>query len=85
METEFQLAGLAAVPIVIGFLEAAKGMFKPDKRFWPAIGVVIGVIWNLLVAVATTGSPTLLDGLVGAVLGLAASGLYSGAKATIGK
>ena len=72
--------GLAAIPFIVGLVELVKP-FIADKRFYPIVAVTIGVILNLIVAwQLDTGY--VLAVLLGALVGLAASGLYS-AGATI--
>lgn len=79
MEIE-QLWGLAGVPVVVALVQASKPWIK-DKRLWPWAGIFWGVLLNLGLAYVLH-----LDyataAIVGVVVGLAASGLYSGGKAT---
>lgn len=73
------LTGLAAAPIIIA-LVAAIGAAIPalPRRLYPIVAVAIGVAWNLA-ASAAAGQPGWDAPIYGAVAGLAASGLYSGA------
>ena len=71
--------GLAAVPVVVGLVEVCKRWIA-DDRWYPIIALAFGVAINLTIAYQT-GTDYLLAGLVGIVVGLAASGLYSGGKA----
>jgi hypothetical protein len=75
--TEF--VGLAAVPVIIGLVEVFKRWIA-DDRYYPLIGLALGIIINVAIAYQTAGD-YLLAVLVGIVAGLAASGLYSGGKA----
>lgn len=67
---------LALVPLVIGLTSIAK--LYVDNRYAPLISLGFGVALAFLVPAATLAI-TILSGLV---IGLTASGLYSGAKAT---
>lgn len=67
---------LASVPIVIGVVSVFKGVGLPSK--WaPIISLVLGLGVSFLV-----GGPLLTVILAGLIVGLSASGLYSGSKAT---
>ncbi len=68
-----------AVPILIALVSAAKTAGLPS-RYAPLLSVVLGIVAFMLFA---TGYP--LDKVFeGLLAGLAASGLYSGVKATGG-
>ncbi|GIW06346.1 MAG: hypothetical protein KatS3mg060_1151 [Dehalococcoidia bacterium] len=77
--------GLGGVPVVVALVQLVKP-FVHDERFWPVIAVVFGVTWNMVVA-TTLGSSTAADlaraALFGVVVGLAASGLYSGGRTVL--
>ena len=70
--------GLVGAPFIVGIVEICK-KFIPDDRFYPVIALLLGVIWNLGIAVSRQGD-ILLAVLVGVATGLAAGGLYSGQK-----
>lgn len=74
MENNALLTGFAAIPVIIGLVQIAKG-FIEDARYWPIIAIVVGVLWNVAVA-SITNQPLALAGLTGVVVGLAAAGLY---------
>lgn len=63
---------LLSVPVIIGLVEALKqsGM---DSRFAPIVAIVIGLGVGLVAG----------DIITGLLLGLSASGVYSGAKAIL--
>ena len=73
------LTGLAAAPIITA-LVAAIGSAMPTlpRRAYPLLAVALGVAWQCAVASAN-GELTAATALAGVVVGLAASGLYSGA------
>lgn len=74
MELSLAFAGL--VPVVVAATEVVKRTFGVPSRFVALISLVLGVGAVYLSA----GS---LDILNGVVIGLSASGLYSGVKATV--
>ena len=73
------LSGVAAAPVIVA-LVAVAGMASPrlPRRVYPALALLFGVAWQCAVD-AVAGEASLASVLVGVVLGLAASGLYSGA------
>lgn len=74
---EFSPFIIAIVPVVIGVVASFKGLGLPS-RFAPLTSILVGiglvaltgVVWQAIIA-------------QGIIAGLAASGLYSGAKATV--
>lgn len=74
---EFSPIILALVPVVIGLTSLAK-MYMPSK-YAPIVSLALGVAGAFLFP-ASTIAVTILSGVV---VGLTASGLYSGTKATI--
>jgi len=68
----FELSGLAlgAVPVVVALVQIAKGLGL-TTRYAPLLSLVLGV--GILLAL---GEPW----LAGIIVGLSASGLYSGGK-----
>lgn len=68
------------IPLIVAVIEALKQAGAP-KRYLPLISLVIGIA----VVTVSDGLLTTNSVLQGAILGLSASGLYSGAKSVIGK
>jgi hypothetical protein len=79
-----QFLGLAGAPFIAAIIEMAKRTIPewPD-RVWPGFALLLGVAVNVAIA-SRQQSDMLLAVLVGLVTGLAASGLYSQTKTTIG-
>lgn len=77
-ETVFQIqpAVLGAIPIIIGLVQGFKGLGLPSRWAFP-VSLVLGVA--ILAIVGFTWPVFLIQGII---LGLMASGLYSGGKAT---
>jgi membrane associated rhomboid family serine protease len=73
------VTGLAATPVVIA-LVAAIGRAFPGipRRLYPLVAIAFGVAWTVLAA-AARGHVSWETPMTGIVVGLAASGLYSGA------
>ena len=87
MDPEVPLLGLAAVPIIAALLQVVKSAM-PAERFngwFPAIALVLGVGWNVLASLSLEDGVTASAALMGVVIGLAASGLYSQTKTALGK
>lgn len=74
--------GISGVPIVVALVAATKPYVR-DKRAWPFIAILYAVAWNALLSYAVRTDPV-IAAIMGIVVGLAASGLYSGVK-TIGE
>lgn len=72
---------LALIPVVLGLVSVVKTFL--DSKFAPLASILIGVGVAFFVPAASVG----LTVLQGILIGLAASGLYSGVKttATIGE
>lgn len=68
---------VAIVPIVVGLVSVVKGIGLPSK-YAPVLSIAFGIG-----LVALTGVAWQAFVIQGIIAGLAASGLYSGAKATI--
>ena len=67
---------LVIIPIIIGIVEVVKRAGLPVK-FSPLVSVALGVIFGILYV------QPLLDGIIiGLMVGLSATGLYSGSKNT---
>jgi hypothetical protein len=73
------LTGLPATPVIVA-LVAAIGAAVPalPRRAYPLLAIGLGITWHVAVASAT-GEHIAAAVLCGALTGLAASGLYSGA------
>jgi hypothetical protein len=77
---------LGGVPIIVGLVEVIKP-FCVDARFYPIFALLLGLLLNIGVAwvLTTMAKPDIVVAVLNGVLaGLAASGLYSGYKATKG-
>ncbi len=78
-----EVVGLAGVPVVIGLVEVVKRGFPAlPARCYPLVSLAIAVAINVAVASNQHGD-LFAAAIVGLVSGLAASGLYSQAKAAI--
>lgn len=73
-----EIFGILAVPLIVGLVEAAKAMGLPAR--WAAL---LALALGVLLSMAATDAANPLVGAVvrGLALGLAASGLYAGARA----
>ena len=74
------LFGVAGVPLVLALVEVLKRAFDPPPRWTPLLSLAVGIGLNLSLGM---GLLHLAPGdalLSGVVVGLAASGLYSGAR-----
>lgn len=76
---EFSPLVVAVVPIVIGLVEVLKGVGLTSK-YAPAFSLVFG-IW-LMLLIGMVWQAAIIQGIIA---GLAASGLYSGAKKSLEK
>ena len=78
METLFQINPLviAAIPVALGLVQVAKTLKVPSK-FAPLVSIAIGIILMLFVPDLAWQA----IGMQGLIVGLAASGLWSGGKA----
>ena len=77
-----QFAGVLAVPFIIGLVEAAKRLGMGDLFATPlavGLGIALSVGWHAA-TVYPAAAPWVQALMLGIALGLAASGLYSGAK-----
>lgn len=71
-------AAVAYVPVVVGLVELAKRLGM-GERWAPLLSLALGLAFGLVYV--APGDPR-AAALAGTLLGLAASGLYSGAKTT---
>lgn len=69
------LGGLGGTVVVAGLIEVIKPFIK-DQRFWHLASIVLGIAWNAGVA-TVINQPLLPAAMLGIVVGLSASGLYS--------
>src|SRR5436309_10472069 len=77
-----QVAGIVAVPLIVGLIQAAKNIGLPSN--WAALGALILGVLLVFGAWATgnaPGSDAYQAVLNGIALGLSASGLYSAGHA----
>ncbi|HLR79422.1 MAG TPA: hypothetical protein VK119_02420 [Bacillota bacterium] len=72
---------VALIPLIVGLVELLKGFGLP-KKWLPIVSILFGITAGVLYV-----HPDDLKGaiIVGLMLGMAASGLYSGTKNTIEK
>ena len=75
-------AGAAAV--IAGLVEAAKRAGFP-ARFAAVLAVALGAAAGAVLPLAGEGLSTVESVFVGVAAGLSAAGLYSGAKAAVGR
>jgi hypothetical protein len=78
-----EVAGVAIAPLIVGLVEVAKGAGLA-ARWAPLLAVALGVAISLgyrAAAGALGPEVVAVAGLQGLALGLAAAGLYSGARA----
>lgn len=78
MGLDLQAYDVALIPLITGLIQVAKLLGLPSK-YSPLIGLVLGVLSGIFYV-----HPQDIAGgvLVGLMLGLGASGLYSGTKNT---
>ncbi|MBP1917169.1 L-cystine uptake protein TcyP (sodium:dicarboxylate symporter family) [Lederbergia galactosidilyticus] len=75
----FEIYDVVLIPLILGVVELFKQV-GVNKKILPFISLALGII----VGIVYVAEFDLKQGiLVGAMLGLSASGLYSGAKNTI--
>lgn len=73
------LLGLGGLPAILALTQMWKGIIT-DTRWYPLISVAMGLVVNILAAIAlsqTTGRDMAAAMLMGIMAGLAAAGLYS--------
>ena len=77
----FEIYDVVIVPFILGLVELFKRA-GVNKKVLPFIAVIIGIV----IGIVYVAEFNLKQGiLIGAMLGLSASGLYSGAKNTVEK
>jgi hypothetical protein len=75
-------AGMAAVPVIMALVSVLVKPFISDERIYPVAALVLGLGWNIGVALVMN-LPLVPSVALGVVVGLAASGLYSGGKTVV--
>jgi len=82
---ELVIYGLPIAAVIVGLVELAKGQGLPS-RYAPVLAVCLGLLFATLGKLddPTVGTWLQVE-LLGLITGLSASGLYSGAKAQIGR
>lgn len=75
--------GVALVPLIVGVVQVAKLTGLPD-RFAPLASLILGLVLSAGLGLSQNDF-TAESLLVGIALGLSASGLYSGVKASVGQ
>jgi len=73
--------GAAALPVIVGVTQVMKDAFRISKRLVPLLSLGLGLGTGALLYREHGWTRALMEGLI---LGLAASGLYSGQKAVRG-
>lgn len=74
---EITLQFIVLVPVVVGVVQAFKKIGMPSK--WAAIAAIVFGVAGVSLLDTLSGA----NALQGIVVGLAAAGLYSGAKSTV--
>lgn len=74
---EITLQFIVLVPVVVGVVQAFKKIGMPSK--WSAIAAIVLGVAGVSLLDTLSGA----NALQGIVVGLAAAGLYSGAKSTV--
>ena len=75
---EISTSFLVLVPLVLGVTQVIKMTVGHGKRYTPIVSLVLGMGGAVLIG--AFDSTSLVQGII---VGLSASGLYSGSKATI--
>lgn len=76
----FQVYDVMIIPLIIGIVEVFKRIGLP-KKFSPLLSLTLGLLFGILYI----NAPLKEGVLVGLMLGLSASGLYSGTKNIVEK
>lgn len=77
----FALYDVVLIPLIVGIVEVFKRAGVP-KKFLPLISLILGILVGVIYVTDFEWKQGIL---VGAMLGLAASGLYSSSKNTFEK
>lgn len=78
---EYTAFDIALIPVIVGLVALFTGLGLP-KRWAPVVALLLGVLGGTVYIAPSNVAEGVLVGLT---MGLAASGLYSGTKNTIGK
>lgn len=74
-----EIYDVVLIPLIIGMVELLK-MYGMKKRFLPPIALVFGIVGGIFYVYPEDIKAGIL---VGVMMGLSASGLYSGGKAVV--
>jgi len=75
---EFTPLVIAAIPVTLGLVQVIKLAFCLPDRFAPLTSIIVGILLVWLT------NPGLTNAVIpGIIIGLSASGLWSGSKATV--
>ena len=82
---DFELvAGVSAVVVIIGIIEALKGIFNLEPKYAPIVAVALGLIASL--GLTYYGDTEAFGAIIrGLAVGLSAVGLHSGSKNVVEK
>ncbi|MDP5275262.1 hypothetical protein [Chengkuizengella axinellae] len=78
---DFQVYDIAIVPIIVALVHLAK-QIGLSAKYQPVLSLVLGVVTGIVYVAPSDPKQAIL---VGIVMGLAASGLWSGAKNIVRK
>ncbi len=88
VEEQVLYGGMAAVPIIVPILQAVKGLIKKvwpnvPSDVWPFCAIALGVGWQFFVTGISDEISWRETAVLGVIIGLAASGLYSPLKTAL--
>lgn len=79
MQVQLQVYGIAMIPVVLGLVEVMKRLGLPTK--WaPLASLALGLVFSFFYLAPGEPGKAILTGIV---VGLGASGLWSGSKTTM--
>ncbi|MDP5274365.1 hypothetical protein [Chengkuizengella axinellae] len=78
---DFQVYDIAIVPIIVALVQLAK-QIGLSVKYQPVLSLILGVVTGIVYVAPSDPKQAIL---VGIVMGLAASGLWSGAKNIVQK
>jgi hypothetical protein len=76
-----EIYDVVLIPLIIGIVELLK-MYGMPKRFLPVVAIIFGIVGGIVYIYPYDVKAGILIGLM---MGLSASGLYSGSKAVVEK
>jgi hypothetical protein len=76
-----EIYDVVLIPLIIGIVELLK-MYGMPKRLLPVVAIVFGIVGGIVYIYPYDVKAGILIGLM---MGLSASGLYSGSKAVVEK